>query len=183
MQLTDIKVRQFFDEGPMKAVVSITFDGCLAVHDVKVIYAREGFVTVALSWVFLSLVGSLPFVISGEIPSFIDAFFETVSGFTTTGASIVPAVEELSKGILYWRSFSHWLGGMGVLVFLLALSPGDNNGAGFTMHLLRAESPGPDVGKLVPKMRQTATILYVICIGMTLEPQMHAGSLAPNSIS
>jgi len=129
-------------------------------------YAKEGLVCVGASWLVLSAIGCLPFYISGEIPSFIDAFFETVSGFTTTGASIVPAVEELSKGILYWRSFSHWLGGMGVLVFLLAFTGG--KGQGFTMHLLRAESPGPAVGKLVPKMRTTAAILYVIYIVLTI---------------
>ena len=127
--------------------------------------AREGMVCVSISWVVLSLLGALPFCLSGEIPRFIDAFFETVSGFTTTGASILSNVEALSKGLLYWRSFSHWLGGMGVLVFLLAISPGEG---GFTMHLLRAESPGPDVGKLVPKMKQTATILYLIYIGLTV---------------
>ena len=131
-------------------------------------YAKEGFVCVALSWTVMSLVGCLPFYISREIPSYVDAFFEIVSGFTTTGASIVPAVEELSKGILYWRSFSHWVGGMGVLVFLLAIVPSGENGKGFTMHLLRAESPGPDVGKLVPKMRKTAAILYIIYIVLTV---------------
>ena len=131
-------------------------------------YAKEGMVCVGLSWIVLSLVGCLPFFFSREIPSYIDAFFEIVSGFTTTGASIVPNVEGLSKGILYWRSFSHWLGGMGVLVFLLAVSSGGKNGKGFTMHLLRAESPGPDVGKLVPKMRNTAVILYVIYIALTV---------------
>ena len=131
-------------------------------------YAKEGFVCVAASWVVLSLVGCLPFWLSGEIPKFVDAFFEIVSGFTTTGASIVPEVEKLSKGILYWRSFSHWVGGMGVLVFLLAIVPAGERGAGFTMHLLRAESPGPDVGKLVPKMRKTAAILYIIYCVMTV---------------
>ena len=131
-------------------------------------YAKEGFVCVAVSWIVLSLVGCLPFWLSGEIPKFVDAFFEIVSGFTTTGASIVPAVEDLSKGILYWRSFSHWVGGMGVLVFLLAIAPGGERGTGFTMHLLRAESPGPDVGKLVPKMRKTAAILYIIYCAMTV---------------
>ena len=131
-------------------------------------YAKEGFVCVALSWVVLSLVGCLPFCLSGEIPKFVDAFFEIVSGFTTTGASIVPEVEKLSKGILYWRSFSHWVGGMGVLVFLLAIVPAGERGTGFTMHLLRAESPGPDVGKLVPKMRKTAAILYIIYCVMTV---------------
>ena len=129
-------------------------------------YAKEGFVCVAVSWIGLSLVGCLPFWISREIPSFVDAFFEIVSGFTTTGASIVPVVEDLSKGILYWRSFSHWVGGMGVLVFLLAIAP--RGGQGFTMHLLRAESPGPEVGKLVPKMKQTAMILYIIYIALTV---------------
>jgi trk system potassium uptake protein TrkH len=129
--------------------------------------AREGMVCVGISWVVLSLFGCLPFVISREIPRYIDAFFEIVSGFTTTGSSILTDVEVLSPGILYWRSFSHWLGGMGVLVFLLAIAPGSKD-KGFTMHLLRAESPGPDVGKLVPRMRKTATILYVIYIVMTV---------------
>ena len=131
-------------------------------------YAKEGMVCVAVSWIVLSLAGCLPFYISREIPHFVDAFFEIVSGFTTTGASIVPNVEGLSKGILYWRSFSHWLGGMGVLVFLLAIVPSGERGKGFTMHLLRAESPGPSVGKLVPKMRKTAAILYIIYIVMTI---------------
>ena len=129
--------------------------------------AREGLVCVGFSWIVLSLLGCVPFVVSGNIPRFIDAFFEIVSGFTTTGASVVPSVEALDKGILYWRSFSHWLGGMGVLVFLLAISPG-SKGTGFTMHLLRAESPGPDVGKLVPRMKQTAVILYSIYVVLTL---------------
>ena len=131
----------------------------------KLFGATEGMVCVGLSWIVLSLLGCLPFWISREIPAFIDAFFEIVSGFTTTGASILTNVEGLSNGLLYWRSFSHWLGGMGVLVFLLAIAP--SQGKGFTMHLLRAESPGPDVGKLVPKMRNTAAILYIIYIVMT----------------
>jgi len=129
-------------------------------------YAKEGLVCVGFSWIVLSLMGCLPFFISREIPRLIDAFFETVSGFTTTGSSILPSVEALSKGLLYWRSFSHWLGGMGVLVFLLAFTGG--KGQGYTMHLLRAESPGPNVGKLVPKMRQTAIILYLIYVALTL---------------
>ena len=129
-------------------------------------YAREGLVCVGISWIVLSLLGCLPFYISREIPRYVDAFFEIVSGFTTTGSSILTDVEALSKGILYWRSFSHWLGGMGVLVFLLAFT-GDK-GQGFTMHLLRAESPGPNVGKLVPKMRKTAGILYLIYIVLTV---------------
>ena len=129
-------------------------------------YAKEGLVCVGVSWIVLSLIGCLPFYISREIPLYIDAFFEIVSGFTTTGSSILPNVEALSKGLLYWRSFSHWLGGMGVLVFLLAFT--GENGKGFTMHLLRAESPGPSVGKLVPKMRKTASILYLIYISLTV---------------
>ena len=132
----------------------------------SVFYAKDGLVCVGISWIVLSIFGCLPFWFSREIPHWIDAFFEMVSGFTTTGSSIVPEVEKLSHGILYWRSFSHWLGGMGVLVFLLAFTGGA--GKGFTLHLLRAESPGPDVGKLVPKMRATAVILYVIYIGMTV---------------
>ena len=131
-------------------------------------YAKEGLVCVGISWIVLSLTGCLPFYLSGEIPHFIDAFFEIVSGFTTTGASILTAVEDFSRGIIYWRSFSHWLGGMGVLVFLLAVAPLRGGSGGFTMHLLRAESPGPNVGKLVPKMRQTAGILYFLYILLTL---------------
>ncbi|MBQ5607679.1 MAG: TrkH family potassium uptake protein [Oscillospiraceae bacterium] len=129
--------------------------------------AREGLVCVALSWIVMGLLGALPFVLCGQVSHYIDALFEIVSGFTTTGASVIADVESLYRGILYWRSFSHWIGGMGVLVFLLAILPG-SQGNGFTMHLLRAESPGPDVGKLVPKMRQTALILYVIYIGLTV---------------
>ncbi len=133
----------------------------------KALNAREGMVCVGISWIILSLFGALPFVLSGDIPRYIDAFFEIVSGFTTTGSSILSDVESLSKGVLYWRSFSHWLGGMGVLVFLLAVAPGDKD-TGFTMHLLRAESPGPEVGKLAPRMRKTASILYIIYIVLTL---------------
>ena len=129
--------------------------------------AREGMICVGTIWIILSLFGCLPFFLSGAIKNYIDAFFEIVSGFTTTGASILSDVEALPKGLLYWRSFSHWVGGMGVLVLLLAIIPGSKE-AGFSMHLLRAESPGPNVGKLVPRMRKTATILYLIYIGMTL---------------
>lgn len=133
----------------------------------KLFGAREGLVCVSLSWIVMSLLGALPFVLSGQVPNYIDALFEIISGFTTTGASVIANVEGLYKGILYWRSFSHWIGGMGVLVFLLAILP-SGGGSGFTMHLLRAESPGPDVGKLVPKMRKTALILYVIYIALTI---------------
>ncbi len=132
-------------------------------------YAREGFICVGLSWVVLSFMGCLPFWFSGEIPSLVDAMFETVSGFTTTGSSIVPDIEAMSNGLLYWRSFTHWLGGMGVLVFLLALAPfSGERESGFTMHLLRAESPGPDVGKITPKMKKTARVLYCIYIALTI---------------
>ena len=131
-------------------------------------YAKEGLVCAGASWIVLSLLSCLPFYFSREIPSYMDALFEIVSGFTTTGASVLPAVEPLSKGILYWRSFSHWLGGMGVLVFLLAFTQSGGKGQGFTMHLLRAESPGPNVGKLVPKMRKTAAILYLLYICLTI---------------
>lgn len=129
------------------------------------LFAKEGFVIVSLSWVLLSAFGALPFVISGAIPNYIDAFFETVSGFTTTGSSIVPAVEDLPKAMLMWRSFTHWVGGMGVLVFIMAILPlsGAQN-----MHIMRAESPGPQVSKLVPRVKKTASILYLIYIALTV---------------
>ena len=130
--------------------------------------AREGLLCVSSCWLVVSILGCLPFVFSGAIPSFIDALFETVSGFTTTGASILSDVEALPRGLLYWRSFSHWLGGMGILVFLLAIAPISGRNDGSTMHLLRAESPGPNVGKLVPRMKQTAKILYLLYILLTL---------------
>lgn len=132
----------------------------------KTVYAKEGFVIVALSWLVLSAVGALPFVISGAIPSYADAFFETVSGFTTTGASIVPNIESItSKGLLFWRSFTHWIGGMGVIVLIMAIVPTDS---GRSIHIMRAEMPGPIVGKLVPKIKSTAKILYLIYIALTL---------------
>lgn len=130
--------------------------------------AREGLVCVGISWIVMSLLGSLPFYISREIPSYLDALFETVSGFTTTGSSILSEIETLSMSILYWRSFTHWVGGMGVLVFVLALGASGESSKGFTMHLLRAESPGPQVGKLVPRMKKTAEILYLIYILLTV---------------
>lgn len=131
----------------------------------KVFYAREGFIAVAFSWILMSITGALPFVFSGEIKSFTNALFETVSGFTTTGATILTDIEALSKTSLFWRSFTHWIGGMGVLVFLLAVMP---LSGGHSFHLMRSESPGPSVGKLVPKVRQTALILYGIYILLTL---------------
>lgn len=129
------------------------------------IYAKEGFLTVGLAWVGISIVGAIPFIISGAIPSFIDAFFETVSGFTTTGASILTEIQSLPRGILFWRSFTHWIGGMGFLIFILALIPslGSN-----TIHLLKAESPGPNPGKIVPKIKETAKILYIIYFVLTV---------------
>ena len=130
-------------------------------------YEKEGLACAGISWIVLGLTGALPFFLSREIPAFIDAFFETVSGFTTTGASILSEVESLDKSLLYWRSFTHWIGGMGVLVFLLALVPRGSRGSGFTLHILRAESPGPDVGKLVPQIGRTARILYLIYICLT----------------
>lgn len=131
------------------------------------IFAREGFVTVGISWMLLSAFGALPFVISGEIPSFTDAFFETVSGFTTTGATILTNVEGLSRGMLFWRSFTHWIGGMGVLVFVLAILPQADTRSVKLMHVMRAEVPGPKVGKLVSKISRTARITYGIYIALT----------------
>ena len=130
-------------------------------------YAREGFVTVGLSWLLLSLFGALPMYISRSVPAYVDCFFETVSGFTTTGASVIPAVEDLPMSVLYWRSFTNWLGGMGVLVFVLAVSSVAGN-TGDTLHLLRAESPGVKVGKLVPRMRRSTAILYLIYLGLSV---------------
>lgn len=131
----------------------------------NVFYIKEGCVTTALSWVFMSIFGCFPFMITGEIPSFIDALFETVSGFTTTGSSILTDIEAVSQASLMWRSFTHWIGGMGVLVFLLAVIPVSNASH---MNIMRAESPGPLVGKLVPKIRHTARILYLIYIALTV---------------
>ena len=130
----------------------------------SIIYAKDGFVIVGLGWILMSLFGALPFVISGDIPNYIDAVFETVSGFTTTGASILENVEEMSQGCLFWRSFTHWIGGMGVLVFIMAVLPMSGE---HSMHIMRAEVPGPTVGKLVPRVRQTAKILYLIYVVMT----------------
>ena len=133
------------------------------------IYAKEAYVSVALGWLILSTFGCLPFIISGYIPNFIDAFFETVSGFTTTGSSILTNVERLSNSMLYWRSFTHWLGGMGVLVFLMAIVPMSNTkGGGEGLRLMRAESPGPSVGKMTPTLKETARVLYKIYLAMTV---------------
>ena len=128
-------------------------------------YAKEGFISVALGWIALSVSGALPFIISGEIPNIFNALFESISGYTTTGATILSDVESLSKCLLFWRSFTHWIGGMGVLVFVLCILPlADGN----NMHLMRAESPGPSVGKLVPKVKSTAMILYGMYTALTI---------------
>ena len=129
------------------------------------IYSQEGFVIVALSWVLFSLIGAVPFVITGAIPNYVDAVFETVSGFTTTGASILPQVEGLPYSVLFWRSFTHWVGGMGILVFVMMIAPlGDSR----SIHLMRAEVPGPVVGKVVPKMKNTSLILYGLYLALTV---------------
>ena len=128
----------------------------------KKFYAREGMVFTGLAWIVISLFGCLPFVLTGAIPHFSDALFEIVSGFTTTGATILSDVESVPKGLLYWRSFSHWLGGMGVLVFMMAFLSNKGKDTGYTMHILRAESPGPEVEKLVPHMRNSSIRLYAI---------------------
>ena len=138
---------------------------CVTKNHSNVMYAKEGFLIVALAWLLMSLIGCLPFVISGEIPNFADALFETVSGFTTTGASILTDVESLSKGLLFWRSFTHWIGGMGVLVFILAFASGISDRS---IHILRAEMPGPIVGKLMPRARDTSKILYIMYIVLTV---------------
>ncbi len=131
----------------------------------QMIFAREGFIIVALAWIAVSAVGALPFVISGDIPHYTDAFFETVSGFTTTGASILTDVEALSRGALFWRSFTHWIGGMGVLVLIMAIVPSKT---GRNMHIMRAEMPGPIVGKLTPRVRDTAKVLYLLYIVLSV---------------
>lgn len=132
----------------------------------KGLFVRDGFMTVGLAWVIVSLFGSLPFYISGAVPSYMDCLFETISGFTTTGATVIDDVEALPRGILYWRSFTHWLGGMGVLVFILAIGTRTKNSD--SIFVLRAESTGPSVTKLVPRMQRSASILYKIYIGLSL---------------
>lgn len=130
-----------------------------------VFYSKEGFVAVSLSWLLLSFVGAVPFVVTGEIPFYLDALFETISGFTTTGSSILTDVEVLSHATLFWRSFTHWIGGMGVLVFIMAVLPLSGSSS---LHMMKAESPGPVVGKLVPKLKNTAMILYGIYVVITV---------------
>ena len=160
-----------YGEGVTHFLITMALSGALGflLTRVKpysdVIYAKDGFVVVSLGWVLMSMIGALPFVLSGDIPNYIDALFETVSGFTTTGASILEDVEGLSRGCMFWRSFTPWIGGMGVLVFIMAVLPMSGE---HSMHIMRAEVPGPTVGKLVPRVRQTAKILYLIYIAMTL---------------
>ncbi len=161
--------KEFFDI-LLSMILCVLFGGMCVMIKVKksAIYAREGFVIVALAWVVMSLFGALPFTFSGAIPSYLDALFETVSGFSTTGASIIPtgeALEAMPRCLLIWRSFTHWVGGMGVLVLIMAFLP---LAGGQNINLMKAESPGPSVSKLVPKMRQTAKILYLIYTAMTL---------------
>lgn len=146
------------------AAIAVLAIPCQFIKHSTALHAKEGYVIVAGGWILLSLFGCLPFVISGAIPSFVDAFFETVSGFTTTGSSILTEIESLPKSLLFWRSFTHWIGGMGVLMFLLAILPNNDSAA---MHLMRAEVPGPKVGKLVSKMKLTARLLYGIYLLLT----------------
>ena len=149
----------------MALLVAVSVPALIFKPQKRRIFAKEGFVVVASAWILMSVFGALPFVFDGAIPNFADAFFETVSGFTTTGASILTEIESLHKGVLFWRSFTHWIGGMGVLVFMMAILP---SAGGQNMHLMRAEVPGPTKGKLVPKMRQTALILYGIYFAITV---------------
>ena len=161
----------YWDGGQLPFLITIAISEGLGLllcrvfrTDNQLIFAKEGFLVTALAWLSVSALGSLPFILSGEIPSFVDAFFETVSGFTTTGASILRDVESMRHSMLFWRSFTHWIGGMGVLVLMAAIMP---NLSGRTIHVLRAEMPGPTMGKLSPKLKDTAKILYLLYIAMT----------------
>ena len=151
---------------PIVALVGIGFLLQIPKPKRETFYQREGFALVAMVWIVMALFGAIPFVINGDIPNYIDACFEITSGFTTTGASIITDITKMSHSTLFWRSFSHWIGGMGILVFVLIFIPESNEGA--SMHLLRAESPGPQVGKIVSKMKVTTRILYLIYLGMTV---------------
>lgn len=170
--LLPIIVALIYDDGgllslTLTAVICVSLGSLMMLCKPKrnrTVHARDGFVMVSLSWIFISLLGALPFYLHGSIPSYLDAVFETVSGFTTTGASILRDVEIIPHGLLFWRSFTHWLGGMGVLVFMLAIVPM----SGESIYLLKAESPGPSVSKMVPKMRTSAMILYLIYFAMTM---------------
>lgn len=151
----------------LTAVITLVVGFLLSINSEKAptFYAKEGFISVGLAWIIMGLFGAIPFVISKEIPNFINALFETLSGFTTTGSSILLAPEDLSNTANFWRCLTHWIGGMGVIVFMLAIFPSNS---GNSMHLMRAESPGPQVGKLVPKVKETAKLLYIIYIVITI---------------
>lgn len=151
---------------PIIALVLIGFLLQIPKPKREVFYQKEGFALVAMVWIVMTLFGAIPFVINGDIPNYIDACFEMMSGFTTTGSSLIPDITKVSHSTLFWRSFSHWIGGMGILVFVLIFIPESNEGS--SMHLLRAESPGPQVGKIVSKMKVTTRILYLIYLGMTV---------------
>lgn len=174
LMLAPMLVAVIYDENRSLYSFAITAVAAFAIGSVlllifrtknRVIYAREGFTITALAWLCMAAIGALPFVISGEISSYVDAFFETVSGFTTTGASILNDIEAMSKSMLFWRSFTHWIGGMGVLVFVLAIIP---NISDRSIHIMRAEMPGPVIGKLLPRVKDTAKILYLIYISLTV---------------
>ncbi len=177
LMLLPILIALFYNE-PFKNVLAFAIPSVvlflvgLALRRLKPekteILPRDAFFIVSISWLLISLVGAFPFMINGDIPNYIDAFFETASGFSTTGASILVDVEVLQKSSLFWRSFTHWIGGMGILVFILAIMPKDENGDGSSMYVLRAESPGPQVGKLVSKISASTQILYTIYISMTV---------------
>lgn len=160
-----------YDESPVPFLITIGITGGIGLAMWRVraksggITARDGFLIVGLSWIAMSLLGAIPFVLTGDIPDYIDALFETISGLTTTGSTIVAAPEAMSRGGMFWRLFTHWIGGMGILVFLLAVLPMSGNRS---MHIMRAEVPGPTVGKLVPRIRKTASILYLLYIALTL---------------
>ncbi len=171
VMLVPLAVAAWYGEGllPFAVGAAVTAAAGFALRAIpapsREYFSREGYAAVGLAWICMGLFGAIPFVLSGDIPNYIDAVFETVSGLTTTGASIVPDVEAMTRSGLFWRLFTHWLGGMGVLVFMLAVMPA---GDARSMHIMRAEVPGPTVGKLVPKARQTARILYVIYAALTL---------------
>lgn len=160
-----------YDESPVPFLITIGITGGIGLAMWRVraksggITARDGFLIVGLSWIAMSLLGAIPFVLTGDIPDYIDALFETISGLTTTGSTIVAAPEAMSRGCMFWRMFTHWIGGMGILVFVLAVLPMSGNRS---MHIMRAEVPGPTVGKLVPRIRKTASILYLLYIALTL---------------
>ncbi len=160
-----------YGESPVPFLITIGITGGIGLVMWRVraksgsITARDGFLIVGLSWIAMSLLGAIPFVLTGDIPNYVDALFETISGLTTTGASIITSPEAMTRGGMFWRLFTHWIGGMGILVFLLAVLPMSGNRS---MHIMRAEVPGPTVGKLVPRIRKTASILYLLYIALTL---------------